>query len=116
MAPFFKEVERYIAIVHTIGKHGSLGASGTWGCGVCRWTPSWADINIAAKEFVPILLDTNGLSHIIIRCDKCDNMAVVSIINSKKCADKLVAHLLRCCHYLGAQFDVTVTAEHIQGK
>ncbi len=49
-------------------------------------------------------------SHIILRCD---NMA---IINSKKCADKLLAHLLRCCHYLGAQFDFMVTAEHIQGK
>ena len=30
--------------------------------------------------------------------------------------DKLLAHLLRCCHYLCAQFDITVTAEHIQGK
>ncbi len=102
-------------------------ASGTWGCGAfysrswlqCRWTHSWADINIAAKEFVPILLGLGTWghkwtgSHIILRCD---NMAVVSIINNKKCSDKLLAHLLRCCHYLCAQFDITVTAQHIQGK
>ena len=102
-------------------------ASRTWGCGAfygrswlqCWWAHSWADINIAAKEFVPILLGLGTWghkwtgSHIILRCD---NMVVVSIINNKKCSDKLLAHLLRCCHYLCAQFDITVTAQHIQGK
>ena len=102
-------------------------ASGTWGCGAfqgshwfqCQWPDTWAAVNIAAKEFIPILLAIGTWGHLFRGSQvllKCDNMAVVSIINSKKCTDKLLAQLLRCLHYLCARHDIAVVAEHIQGK
>ncbi len=69
-------------------------ASGSWGCGAYtstgRWfqlrlPSSWSDIHITAKELLPIVLATalwgrywQGSS---VTC-RCDNMAVVAIVNS----------------------------------
>ena len=102
-------------------------ASGSWGCGAfCedqwfqrKWTPNWAGINIACKEFVPIVvgLELWGLQcrgkHIRVQSD---NMAVVSVINLRKGKDPLMAHLLRCLQFISAKYDLYISAEHIQGS
>ena len=102
-------------------------ASGSWGCGAiwnqrwfqCRWSDNWANTNIACKEFVPIILGLElwgqalATKHVRIQCD---NLAVVAILNSRKCKDSLLAHLLRCCHFVCAIYDITDSVEHIEGR
>ena len=46
---------------------------------------------------------------------ECDNMAVVSVINSLSCKDRMLAHLLRCLHFYTAHFDINLRAIHIPG-
>ena len=45
---------------------------------------------------------------------KCD-AAVVHILNQGYSRDPEVMHLMRCLHFITAQFNFRVTAEHIQG-
>ena len=85
-------------------------ASGAWGCGAqwgnewlqCQWVSSWVSESIAAKEFLPIVLAVAVWGHqwrhkqvLFI----CDNMAVVQVVNSQKCKDPMLLHLLRCMHF-----------------
>ena len=42
-------------------------------------------------------------------------MAVVHVINSLKCKDQSMLHLMRCLHFFTAQFDIKLRATHIQG-
>ena len=50
-----------------------------------------------------------------IRCH-CDNIAVVSAINSGRAKFPPVNRLLRCLFFFAAQFNFGLTAEHIKGS
>ena len=91
----------------------SSDASGSWGCGACwlkhwiqhQWDDHWRKESIAAKELLPIVLACAiwgpywEHKHVLV---ECDNMAVVSVINSLSCKDQMLAHLLRCLHFYTA--------------
>ena len=50
--------------------------------------------------------------HVLVHCD---NMAVVEAIKAKSSHDKQLMHMLRSMHFLGAQHNVRVSAQHIPG-
>ena len=83
------------------------------------WPPSWKARNIAAKEMVPILLAAAVWGHEWsgqrVLC-RCDNAAVVAVINSGSARDPLLMHLLRCLFFYAAHYEFSVTARHIPGK
>ena len=103
-------------------------ASGSWGC-AAYWGDQWfqlqwsefpgiADKCIASKELLPILTaaavwgrqwERSGVKF------HCDNMAVVTVLNSGYCKDPHMAHMLRCLFFLEARFNFTVVAEHVPG-
>ena len=47
---------------------------------------------------------------------RCDNMAVVAIVNSGRSRDQLAMHLMRCLSFFLAHFNLFTVAEHIQGR
>ena len=81
-------------------------ASGSWGYGACtgplwfqdQWPASWSSANITAKELLPIVLAAAvwgpGWRGLAVEF-QCDNQAVVSMVNSGRCHEPRVAHLLR---------------------
>ena len=104
----------------------SSDASGSWGCGAvwrkewiqCQWNSTWADKGIAVKELLPIVLAVALWGRQWTHCQvlvQCDNMAVVSVINTLKCKESTLLHLMRCLHFVTAQCDIKLRAEHIQG-
>ena len=86
-------------------------ASGSWGCGAYishgQWfqmqlPESWLDVHITIKELLPIILVVavwggrwQGLSA---SC-RCDNAAVVSIVNSGRSKVDRAMHLMRCLSF-----------------
>ena len=101
-------------------------ASGSWGCGAkwgskwlqWRWEGSSQDWAIAPKELLPILFAIaiwgSQWAGSLVECH-CDNMAVVAVINSGRCKDPTLMHLLRCLFFMAAHFSITVKAFHIPG-
>ena len=104
-------------------------ASGSWGCGAycpgegtwfqLRWPQSWAVVNIAAKELLPIVAAAaiwgkawNGM---VIQVHS-DNQAVVACLASRSARDPLLVHLLRCLFFFEAHFRFEHRAQHISGK
>ena len=100
-------------------------ASGSWGCRACtshgQWfqlqlPESWLDVHITIKELLPIVLGVavwggrwQGLS---VSC-RCDNAAVVSIVNSGRSKVDRAMHLMRCLSFFLARWDVSlVCMEH----
>ena len=91
--------------------HVYLDASGSFGCGAfsrphgwfqLQGPPAWLSVNIATKEFVPVVTAAAlwgrqwaGL-HV---CFHVDNLAVVSILNKRSAKDPLLSHLLRCLFF-----------------
>ena len=106
--------------------HMSSDASGSWGCGAvwgqqwiqCRWEVSWAEVNIAAKELLPIVLACaiwgKLWRHQAVRA-KCDNMAVVAVWTAQSSKHDLIMHLLRCLHFICAFIEIDLHVEHIKG-
>ena len=104
-------------------------ASGLWGCGAyclgegtwfqLQWPPSWADINIAAKELLPIVAAAaiwgKAWNGTVIQVHS-DNQAVVACLTSRSARDPLLAHLLRCLFFFEAHFRFEHRAQHIAGK
>ena len=100
--------------------------SGSWGCGA-YWEESWFQLqwctdtsayNITIKELLPIVIATciwgdrwEGKS---VRC-RCDNEAVVHIINSGTSRDPTVMNLMRCLHFIAARFNILISASHLAG-
>ena len=91
--------------------HIETDASGSWRCGAwfcChwlqyKWPADWAEIGIMAKELTPILFSCVvwGITLSRRRIEfKCDNLALVEVINKGSSKDKLVMHLLRCLWFL----------------
>ena len=53
--------------------------------------------------------------YVAIQC-RCDNAAVVAIINSGRSKDALVMHLMRCLFFFQAVFSLSLHAVHLPGK
>ncbi len=99
-------------------------ASGAWGCGAytstglwfqLKFPDSWSELHITVKELLPIVLAVvmwgclwTGMTVLCM----CDNMAVVTIINSGRSRMDKAMHLMRC--FL-AWWDVALVCKHIPG-
>ena len=104
-------------------------ASGSWGCGAYfrrRWfnlsweaCPAWTGSHIAVKELLPIVISCaiwgQQMSFLHIRC-RCDNAAVVSMLNKHTSQHPVAMHLLRCLFFICAKFSISLTAEHLSGR
>ena len=113
-------------IQHPPDIHIFTDASGSWGCGATwdkgwfqsPWSSEWANINVAAKELVPIVLATAlwgkqwQAKHIQFHSD---NMAVVHILKTNSSKDATIMHLLRCLHFFCAKHDIRMSTVHILG-
>ena len=102
---------------------------GSWGCGAyCQetsqwlqlhWPQSWASINIAVKELLPIFLCAAiwGLQwHGSTVLFYCDNEAVVSRLSFLSAREPYMCHLLCCLFFFEARFRFEHRARHIAGK
>ena len=104
-------------------------ASGAWGFGgcwdnawfSCPWDDYWKspEIAITTKELLPVVVAV-GLwgarwrhKHVLVRSD---NSGAVNIVNHKDSKVPLNMHLLCCLHFLCSHHDITIQAEHIEGR
>jgi hypothetical protein len=75
--------------------------------------------NIATKELVPIIIAValwgKACVGLVVRC-RCDNEAVVAVLNKRTSRDHDLMHLLRCLTFFEAQFSFRMTATHIAGS
>ena len=46
----------------------------------------------------------------------CDNVAVVTVINSGRAKDKVLMHLLRCMFFVAAHLHLHIHAVHVPGR
>ena len=102
-------------------------ASGHWGCGAycnaqwfqLQWSQSTMQFHITIKEMIPVVLAVaiwGGQW-----CGKtvqvrCDNAAVVAILNSGDSRDPDAMHLRRCLSFITAKFNINLFASHVKGK
>ena len=102
-------------------------ASGSWGCGAYtsdgKWfqlqlPESWSDIHITIKELLPIVLGVAMWSSkwkgLLVSC-RCDNAAVVAIVNSGRSKVERAMHLMRCLSFFLARWSVSLVCRHIPG-
>ncbi len=102
-------------------------ASGNWGCGAfttggewfqLEWPEVWQEVHITVKELLPVVLAVAIWGHKwkgkTVRC-RCDNAAVVAIVNSGSSKDEKAMHLMRSAFFFLARYDIRVWAEHIPG-
>ena len=103
-------------------------ASGNWGCGAfctnnrwfqVQWPDSWSSVHITVKELLPIVVACavwgkawKGMTVKV----RCDNAAVVCIVNSGRSKDHRAMHLMRCLFFFLANYNMFIFAEHIPGK
>ena len=101
--------------------------SGKWGCGAFSsagewfqypWPKSWEAVHITAKELLPIVVACalwgqrwQGQS---IRC-RCDNAAVMAIVNAGRSKDVRIMHLMRSLFFFTARYSIVLRAEHLPG-
>ena len=105
----------------------TLDASGSWGCGAYYgthwlqypWSPLTKEYNITAKELLPIVLAAavwgKKWENKSLLC-RCDNEAVVHIINTGTSRDPIAMGLMRCLYFIAAKFKLIVSATHLAGK
>ncbi len=102
-------------------------ASGSWGCGAyttegewfqLSWPPAWCDVHITVKELLPVVLAIAIWGHLwtgqVVRC-RCDNAAVVAIVNSGSSKDDKAMYLMRSAAFFMAKHQLRVWAVHIPG-
>lgn len=101
-------------------------ASGSWGCGALsgldwfqlQWAGPISNYHITIKELVPIVLAAAVWGHQwkgkTIRA-RCDNAAVVSIINSGSSRVLEAMHVMRCLAFIAAKYEFSIFATHIRG-
>lgn len=101
-------------------------ASGQWGCGaysgpnwfVLEWAGPISDFHITVKELVPIVVagalwgPTWQGTTVLARCD---NTAVVSIINQGTSKNVVAIHIARCLAFISTKFNFHIVAEHVRG-
>ena len=102
-------------------------ASGSWGCGAFSdagwfqqcWSSNTCEYHITAKELIPIVIAMAvwgcSWTNKSILC-RCDNEAVVSILNTGTSKDPTVMGLMRCLHFIAAKFNLLISAVHLAGK
>ena len=98
-------------------------ASGNWGCGAYtsdNWfmLPWTGAISITVKELAPIVVAAiswgRGWKGKTILA-RCDNMAVVAIINSGTSKNPQAMNLMRCLSFLCATWEFRMQSAHISG-
>ena len=102
-------------------------ASGSFGCGAftsasqwfqVQWPESWADVDILAKEMVPIVLAAaiwGGSWKGRRVCFLSDNAAVVAIIGRRSARHPRLLHLLHCLYFYAAHYQFMYCAQHLPG-
>ncbi len=106
--------------------HFYSDASGGFGCGAVwaqqwlqfRWPPSYSDVSITPKEFIPIVMACmvwgrswqGKVVHV-----HCDNAAAVAVLNAGYSRDEHLMHLVRCLSFIIAVWDISLVAYHIPG-
>ena len=102
-------------------------ASGSWGCGEVtdsgqwfqvQWPESWAEIAIAAKEMVPVVISAAIWGVQWAKCRvlvRSDNMAVVHCLTTGTARNPLLMHLLRCLHFVTASHQIDIVSRHVPG-
>ena len=101
--------------------------SGTWGCGAFsslgeyfqpEWSESWKELHITIQELLPVVLSValwGGHWHDgTIRC-RCDNAAVVAILNTGTSRCEKAMQLMQTFFLLTAKHNVILMAQHISG-
>lgn len=83
-----------------------------------QWPVSWKGVHIMVKKLLSLVLG-------VALCGKkwfgdslvcrCDNAAVVAILQSKWCKDDLAMHLLQCLFFWLATYQVKIVGKHIPG-
>ena len=101
-------------------------ASGAWGCGAWHghkwfqlaWNSKTHPLQIAAKELIPIIIAAvvwgNAWKGGNVRA-RCDNAAVVAVINNRYSRDPHLMQMLRCLFFIEAYFQFKVSAAHLPG-
>lgn len=107
--------------------HVYTDASGNYGCGgmvdplgwfQARWPADWDEIDISAKELVPVVVAAAlwggrwAGQHI---CFHSDNMAVVAVLTSMTTQSPLLMHLLRCLSFFSSYLSFHFSARHVPG-
>ena len=102
-------------------------ASGSFGCGAfdhsygwfqLQWPQHWSAVDIAIKEFVPVVIVAALWGsmwegrHV---CFCSDNMAVVSILNKYMAKVQLLNYFLRCLFFYASFYKFYFSAAHIPG-
>ena len=98
-------------------------ASGGWGCGAW-WENRWfqlqwlglgesASYGIRAKELLPIVVAMASWGKAVLA--RCDNMAVVAIVNNGSSKEAEAMHLRWCLSFLEAKWAIHLWAEHVRG-
>lgn len=101
-------------------------ASGRWGCAAfwdqrwfqLKWPSTTQDTHITLKELLPILLAAavwRKYWHRLTVQARCDNSAVVVILNWGNSRDPDVMHLVRCLAFIKAKYQFSLFATHIPG-
>ena len=102
-------------------------ASGSWGCGTFTCTgqwfqlklpESWRDVHITVKELLPIVLAAavwGPLWRGFTVCCRCNNAAVVAIVNLGRSRMDRAILLMRCLSFFLARWDITFVCRHIPG-
>lgn len=101
-------------------------ASGRWGCGApfdgsmfqLMWAGAIRVAHITVQELVPIVIPAaiwgeswrGKTVHA-----RCDNAAVVAIINKNSSKDQQVMYLIQCLSFTVAQFQFVLVPSHIRG-
>ena len=102
-------------------------ASGSWDCGAfylshwfqIAWGGPVAESSITVKELVPIVVAVAlwgrpWAGGIVLA--RCDNAAVVAMINKGTCKEQECMHQLRCLSFIGAEFNFNLVATHVEGQ
>ena len=96
---------------------GAFSSLGQWF--QIEWPSSWQSVHITFKELIPvvvaIVLWGNSWKGGTVLC-RCDNAAVVSIVNSGRSTHELAMHLIRSLFFYTAVHQLFVVAEHVAGR
>ena len=100
--------------------------SGSWGCVAIwnshwfqiQWPDQWSAANIAIKEMLPIVVAAavwgSQWTNQFVLC-RCDNTAVVAVINSGWCRDQQLMQLMHTSFFYAPYFHFSFSARHIPG-